>query len=435
MTFRPHLSDNFMKKYRHPFTYSLVRTLALSLFVTLPTLGQKTDKLLARLLTKSPELFGTVLHDPTKYEVQILYTQIDRDADNKPSFRSYRYRLNKKQYFYPASTVKLPAVLLALETLHQHGIRPDTPMLTDSAYAAQTRVTTDITAQNGLPSVAQYARKILLVSDNDAFNRLYELTGQCGFNERLYAKGYRDLRIVHRLESGMNADQNRHTNPVRFVENGQTVWQQPAQVCDKTPRPDSSILHGLAYIGRAKSGNDSLIRQPFDFTGKNFFALEDQQMILRSVLFPDAVEPYQRFDLADADYPFLYQYMSQLPRETRFPHYDPATYYDSYCKFLLAGDQKTPFPKSVRIFNKVGDAYGYLLDNAYIVDFERGIEFMLSAVIYVNSDGIFNDNHYDYEMIGLPFLGNLGRVVYDYESRRNRPRKPDLSRFRVTYDK
>ena len=32
-------------------------------------------------------------------------------------------------------------------------------------------------------------------------------------------------------------------------------------------------------------------------------------------------------------------------------------------------------------------------------------------------------------------MGNLGRVIYDYESRRKRPNKPDFSRFRVTYDK
>ncbi len=440
----PFRSLNHALEHRRSFTLrnagpshfrSLKLSFALSLFIASPALAQKTDKFLAQLLKNSPELFGPVLRDPARYEVQILYTQIDRDADNKPSFRSYRYRLDRKQYFYPASTVKLPAVLLALETLNQHGVRPDTPMLTDSAYSAQTRVTTDTTAQNKLPSVAQYARKILLVSDNDAFNRLYELIGQCGFNERLHQKGYRDLRIVHRLESRMNADQNRHTNPVRFVEKGQIVWEQPAQVCDNTPRPDSIIQRGLGYIGQGRNGQDSLIRQPFDFTGKNFFALEDQQMILRAVMFPEAVEERQRFNLAADDYPFLYQYMSQLPRETPFPHYDPATYYDSYCKFLLAGDQRTTFPKSVRIFNKVGDAYGYLLDNAYIADFDKGIEFMLSAVIYVNSDGILNDNKYDYSTVGIPFLANLGRVVYDYERRRKRPRKPDLSRFRVVYDK
>ena len=92
-------------------------------------------------------------------------------------------------------------------------------------------------------------------------------------------------------------------------------------------------------------------------------------------------------------------------------------------------------PKSIRIFNKVGDAYGYLLDNAYVVDFDKGIEFMLTAMISCNSDGIFNDDKYDYNTIGYPFMGNLGRLIYDYEASRKKPRQPDLSRFRVTYDR
>lgn len=399
-----------------------------------PAVAQKTDKLLLNLLRKSPELFGPMLKYPAQYDVQILYTQIDRDADNKPTFRTYRYRVDKHRYFYPASTVKFPAVLLALEklnTLKKEGytISRDTPMLTDSAWAGETAVRRDTSAPNGLPSVGQYARKILLVSDNDAFNRLYEWIGQCAFNQQLYAKGYRDLRIVHRLSVPLTAEQNRRTNPVRFVEHERVIYDQPAQTCVETPQADSVIKRGIGYMK-----GDSLIKQPFDFTTKNYFALEDQQAMLKAVLFPEAVPVRQRFNLTPDDYRFVYQYMSQLPRETTYPHYD-STFYDSYCKFLLAGDNKKMFPRNLRIFNKVGDAYGYLIDNAYITDFDTGVEFLLSAVIYCNKDGIFNDDTYDYDTVGFPFMGNLGRVIFDYESRRKRPYKPDFSRFRVNYDK
>lgn len=407
-------------------TLFLIEVLSLGLFF--PTLAQRKN-LIGDLLQKSPELFRAVTSRPDLYDVQILYTQIDRDAQNRPSFRSYSYKLDEKRYFYPASTVKLPAVLLALEKLNELKIRRDTPMLTDSAYFGQTRVRVDATAANGLPSVAHYAKKILLVSDNDAFNRLYEFVGQRDMNERLYRKGYRNLRIVHRLSTPMNADQNRHTNPVRFVKDGKVVYEQPAQVNTQVFKADSVIRRGIGFMR-----NDSLIRQPFDFTEKNFFALEDQQAILKAVLFPEAVSAKNRFNLTPDDYRFLYQYLSQLPRETNYPKYD-STFYDSYCKFLLTGDQKTSFPKSIRIFNKAGDAYGYLIDNAYIVDFERGVEFMLSAVISCNSDGIFNDDAYDYDKIGYPFLGNLGRVMFDFDAKRKRQWRPDLRKFQVNYDR
>jgi len=379
------------------------------------------------------------LRDPAKYDVQVLYNQINRDAQNRPSFRTYRYRVDKNRYFYPASTVKLPGILLALEKLNElkmgNGkLSRNVTMLTDSAEAGQTAVRRDSTAASGLPSVAHYAKKVLLVSDNDAFNRLYEFVGQCDMNERLYAKSYRDLRIVHRLSVPLTASQNRRTNPVRFLDStGNALYQQPLQTCTQPPKPDKSIRRGAGYMVRGWAG-DSLVRQPFDFTEKNYFALEDQQEILKAVLFPDDVPAKRRFNLAPDDYPFLYQYLSQLPRETTYPPYDSA-YYDSYCKFLLTGDQKTIFPRNIRIFNKVGDAYGYLIDNAYIVDFDKGIEFMLAAVIYVNADGIFNDDKYEYDAIGLPFMGNLGRVIYDYEARRKRPNAPNLSRFRMTYER
>ena len=81
----------------------------------------------------------------------------------------------------------------------------------------------------------------------------------------------------------------------------------------------------------------------------------------------------------------------------------------------------------MRIFNKVGLAYGYLTDNAYIVDFERGVEFLLTATVLVNENGIFNDEKYEYDEVGLPFLAAVGRVLYDYELTRDRAFTPDLS--------
>lgn len=398
--------------------------------------AQKTDRLLADLLKKSPELFGQVVEHPDNYAIQIVYTQINRDARNRPSFQTFYYQADKNRYFYPASTVKFPGVLVALEKLNElkkkyPALSRNTPMLTDSAYLRQTSVIRDETAQHGLPSIAHYAKKIFLVSSNDAFNRLYEFVGQCELNERLYQKGYHDLRLVHRLSVAMNADQNRHTNPVRFIQNGTSIYQQPAQVCTKRFFPDSTIRRGIGYMA-----GDSLIRQPFDFTEKNFISLETLQNLLRAVIFPEAVSPKKRFNLTTDDYRFLYQYMSQLPRETTYPNYAADTsLHDNSGKFFLVGDTKEPLPKGVRIFNKIGGAYGYLIDNAYIVDFDKGIEFMLSAVIYCNSDGIFNDDKYDYNTVGYPFLANLGRVVYDYEVKRKRPYRPDLRKFMVKYDK
>jgi hypothetical protein len=100
----------------------------------------------------------------------------------------------------------------------------------------------------------------------------------------------------------------------------------------------------------------------------------------------------------------------------------------------MYGEDKVAIPRNIRIFNKVGDAYGYLIDNAYIVDFEKGVEFMLSVVINTNADGVYNDGKYEYKTLGYPFMRHLGQTVYRYEVTRKRKFKPDLSEFMFRYD-
>jgi hypothetical protein len=170
-----------------------------------------------------------------------------------------------------------------------------------------------------------------------------------------------------------------------------------------------------------------------NFSNKNRVSLEDLHHLLRSAIFPDQVPRQQQFHITKSDYEFVRQYMSQFPAETNYPSYD--TVPDASVKFLLYGARQQPLPKSIRIFNKVGDAYGQLVDVAYLADFNNNIEFFLSAAIYCNSDGILNDDKYDYDSIGFPFMKELGQVIYDYELERKRQYAPDLSAFKISYDK
>ncbi|MDP3667003.1 MAG: hypothetical protein Q8R50_10015, partial [Sediminibacterium sp.] len=171
----------------------------------------------------------------------------------------------------------------------------------------------------------------------------------------------------------------------------------------------------------------------FNFSEKNRVYLQDQHHILQSVLFPEVTNRKQKFNLTDDDYVFLKHWMSAYPKESNYPYYDSTEYWDAYCKFLVHGSEKGPLPNNIRIFNKVGDAYGFLTDITYVADFENKVEFMLSATISCNSDGIYNDDQYDYETVGFPFMKNLGRMVYEYELARKRKYLPDLGKFQIQY--
>jgi hypothetical protein len=407
----------------------IIALIALSCESTVP----ENEHFLTSLMEQNPGQFEHILKNPALYEVQIIYTQINRDDNNTPQFKTFYFNVDSTRYFYPASTVKLPAVLLALEKLSElnlPGLGKHTTMLSDSVYEGQLSVTKDTTAQEQVPSIAHYARKILIASDNDAFNRLYEFLGQKDFNQRLAEKGY-NARLLHRLERFLTPRQNRHTEAIRFLKNDSVIFSQPMLVNEDSIKPPMKIFKGKGFMI-----DDSLIHEPFDFTYKNFLSLTDQHSMLKSIVFPESVSHSKRFRITENDRKFVLQYMSQLPRETNYPpYYLDTAYYDAYSKFLLFGEDRVKIPSSLRIFNKIGDAYGYMIDNAYIVDFDNSIEFMLSAVVNCNMDGIYNDNKYDYKTVCYPFMKNIGQVIYKYELKRNRRNKPDLSEFKFQYDR
>jgi len=411
--------------------FVLILILVSSLMVCQCKNVNEADNVLKQILRSNPELFEGVLENADKHRLQILYTQIDRDSFDRPRFTSHPFNLDTIHYFYPASTVKLPAALLALEKLNNiniAGLNKYTSLRIDSAFSVQTSVQYDSTSENNLPSIANYIKKIFLVSDNDAFNRLYEFLGQQYITETLNKKGYTNTKIIRRLETGMTPEENRATNPFTFYDGEKILYQQLLTV-----NPNQYIINMQdVRQGRGYYKNDSLINEPMDFSYSNYISIENLQNFIKAIFFPEAVSAEQRFNLTQDDYEFLYNYMSMYPRQSEFTLYhDTTKFCDSHVKLFMFGDSKKNIPGNIRIFNKTGRAYGYALDNAYITDLEKKIEFLLTAVIQVNENQIYNDDTYEYDDIGIPFMANLGRAIYDYELKREREYQPDLSKLKT----
>ena len=390
-----------------------------------------TDNFISNLMKQNSPLFDSVLGDIDQNRLQIIYTQVDRKKNGKPGFTDHYFNISDSSYFYPASTVKLPVAILALQKLNElkiTGLNKNSTMISEADHSGQSEVYNDPSSPDGRPTIEHYIKKILLVSDNDAFNRLYEFLGQEYINNTLHKMGYSEVQIVHRLDISLTEDENRHTNPVRFFDtSGNFVYQKPLE--------ESKLIYATRStkmgVGFYRGGE--IVNEPFDFSKKNRLALTTLHSIVRSVMFPDAVSKKQRFKLTKEDHQFLRKYMSMTPPESKFPSYDNENYWDTYVKYFLYGTEKNISKKGIRIFNKVGKAYGFLIDAAYIADFDNNVEFMLSAVIHCNSDGIFNDDKYDYDDVGLPFLKNLGQVIYDHEIKRKKKVDPDLSKFQFNY--
>lgn len=372
--------------------------------------------------------FDSILKHPEIYEVQILYTQIDRDADQTPHFHTYAWQVDSNKYFYPASMVKMPLALLSLEKIRHlqqtstPGLRRETPYALDSLKAFQQPYSKEPAAPNGKPSIAHDIRGIFTTSNNLAYNHMFEFLGRAYINETLQKKGYTHTGILHRFN--YPGRDNRYSSPMVFyLPNGNTYRQPESMDPNLYINPQTGLRKGIGYLDL----HDSLVHQPFDFSKKNWFALTDMEKMLRAILFPNAVPAANRFDIAPEDYPFVYHYMGIFPRESDYPAYDTAQFHDGYVKFFLFGDTKARQSGKVRSFNKVGEAYGTLTDVSYIIDTEKHVEFILAATILCNRDGIFNDERYDYDKMGFPFLSKLGQAVYQYECKRKRAVLPDLA--------
>ncbi len=385
-----------MKFMKIDQAYFMSKTLLLVLFLFCFVVScKKTNEAtnpLSHVLASENIKIKRVVDSLDQYEVQIKFTQINRVNDSL-IFTDYDFQVEDSNYFYPASTVKFPIAVMAMEKLNQLDlINKDTHFYIEGD-TVETTFATDVS-------------KIFAVSDNQANNRLLEFLGQDAINRNLEQKDISPVRISHRL-SVENADEIT-TKPLIIYLNDSTTAALEGSI-NTSPKPlkINKIEKGIGYITE-----DSLMHEPFSFALKNYYPINTQHGVLKRIIFPEAFSENERFKLNDEQRKFILEAMHTLPRKVG---YDPIEYYDSYVKFFMFGDNKEDMPEYIKIYNKVGYAYGTLTDCAYILDSKNKVEFMLTATILVNKDGIFNDDIYEYDDIGIPFLAELGRQVYNYE--------------------
>ena len=354
---------------------------------------QNLNFLETALSSKNPKI-KRVMDSIENYQVQIRYTQIDRRNDSV-IFTDYDFQVNDSNYFYPASTVKFPTAVLALERLNT----TDTLTMNTRYYVEGDTIES---------TFKQDVSEIFAVSDNLANNRLVELLGFEEINNSLRKKGITPVRIAHRL--GQHSDDLRTKPLIVYLNDSSTGITK--SILNKTPLELNllNITKGSGYYQ-----DDILIKEPFDFSSKNYFPISSQHNLIKRVIFPQNFDISQRFNLSVEQRKYLLSTMHTVPRKAG---YDQNSYYDGYCKFFIYGDTKENIPEHLEIYNKVGFAYGTLTDCAYIKDTEKNIDFLLTATILVNKDGIFNDDAYEYDEIGIPFLAQLGREIYQQELKR-----------------
>jgi len=388
----------------------------------------QSENILNEIIDSMGAEFPNVVRSPEKHRLQILYTQINRNQKNEPTFKTFSFGIDKSRYFYPASSTKLPIAVLALEKarmISEIDIYDNFQILPGPVY--RNGVDKDISSETGYPSLAHSIRNLFIISDNSANNYLYDFLGRDFINERLWDLSLNSTRIRHRLSIRLSDEDNRFTHPMNFYDKSKIIYKQESQIASiplELNVKDYKIGKYHFYEGEKKEG-------PLDFSSKNYMNLPEQHELLKRIIFPKNYAKEDQFSLSESDYQFLYREMSILPRQSDYPRFqDYDKHYDGYCKFFLYGDTKDKIPDNLKIFNKVGLAYGFVIDNAYIIDIRNNVEFLLTAVIYSNPNETMNDDDYDYEKTSIPFLASLGRKIFDLELKRYKKVLPDFQLFK-----
>ena len=373
-----------------------------------------TNKLLDSLLSNNKSLMD-VWKNTDNHRLQIIYSRVTHDSFGNVQLKNYTYNLSEDLYFYPASLVNLPVSIFALEKLKAFppdvDITIDSKISIESNYSCQSSVISDDMSINSRPTLKNYISKALIISDNDSYNRLYEFVGPEYCQKRLSEMGYGKAQIVTRF-SRCNSVENMHTNAFNFYnEQGEVMYRQPPAFCDFMITPPLSNMK----VGHSHFTHGKIIASPKDFANHNCFPLQNMHDFLIGLIYPSVDRSPFLIDKKERE--FILHSLSAKPNECSIKKIkNDTTFYDNYTNYLFYGaENKKPENDNLKIYNIVGQSYGFLSDIAYFQNTENGIDFFLSAVLYTNSSEIVGDNIYEYETIGFPFLRDLGKIVYNYE--------------------
>eukprot|EP00741_Cyanophora_paradoxa_P004901 tig00000849_g4756.t1 len=371
-----------------------------------------SDDLVERLLRGLATCPAAVLERPGEFKVQVLYSEV---VNNQ--LVRHPYRVDDSLYFYPASAIKTCGAIAAAQKLARlrretgKSLTLDTRML---LFPVATRAGAPTAEERGRAAETTLARevhKMSIVSDNEAYNRLYGFVGHQQINEAMWAAGLASTRLLHRLSESRPAEEHLWSQAAELYPPEGGPVSVPAYRTALRGAPGGGPLTNEALqetrVGRAVVERGALRDGPFDFTAKNRMTVGDMQDMLVKLARPDIQLSTPGFDLPEAERLALLEAMRLYPSQ-----WPPGgwAYPDDYCKLLLPGLCRVLPKARWRVYSKIGRAYGYTIENAYVTDAEGTRAFFVTAVIYTNANGVLNDDKYEYREVADPFMAAVGEA-------------------------
>ena len=346
-----------------------------------------------------------IIKEKEDYEIQILLTKIDQ-YNSKVDFQEYKYQLDDNKYFYPASTIKLPIVVLTLKKINELRSKGSEITLKSKINLNYKDDYSELVIRDSITSFQNLIADVFLVSDNSASNILIDFIGYNYFNHEMENAGFDKTYLNHKF------------NPDPYVN---STWQ----ISDLDNNIISSINDNQKIIkadektnglekGERRYFKGEILDESLNFSEKNRSSITDMHNLIKYIFYPEIFDSTNTFNLNVEDYDFLRYWMSRFTYEDIGEKFiGDEKFFETYNKFFIHGDEQSVSNEQIRVYNKIGQAYGTSIDNGLIKNYQDNVEFILTATIYTNKNKVINDNLYEYDDLAVPFLAKLSRAIYN----------------------
>lgn len=345
------------------------------------------------------EIDSSIALDP-KYRFQMVYTPvINGEIGKSISF-------NTDQYYYPASVVKVPTALVALEKMERLGISLDDYIIFDILNRCGSTRFTDICKANKV-SFRQMITELIVVSDNHFYNTLYHFVTPDELNEKLKSKGY-DQTSVFKAFTGCDKIEQLHTYAWKVYDSkGNEVVKGNDVTLDSTELYKCySFTEDRLFGSKHENDEGDIVDGPYDLNFMPEIRMEDLNQMLLRLLYPDKFEEQQRWNISEEHRMFVLDLMGKYPSEIKGSYRSLNRFEDNVYKYAVP-----QVDLDVRVLNKLGLSYGFASEVVYVpVDENNG--FVLSYSIYVNENDTVNDGEYEYEDVARKFAEQLATTLY-----------------------
>ena len=391
---------------------------ALALLVAMPAAAKHPydDDFLIDLMKKTPKRFKAALDEAKAQEhrIQFLVSYVNETgADGKPgglpTLERHGFRVDA-EYFYPASAVKTCAAVASMMRIAPMvGAGLHTPLVFHPVLPGERKESVDATnIEGGKQTLGHIIRKMSLISSNEAFNRLYEFAGHQFLNESMWAAGLKDTKFIHRLSRRLPPEQNRKTPKIELKGRKRHVIPERHSPLDLKLEGLKGLDIGDAHI---IPGTRTKAEEPMSFARKNQQSLVDLQNMLIMIVRPDIDLGLPGFKLLKHHRRFLKKAMLQWPEDSSNPITPGKKYNPFRFKPVLPGLLKVAPKSRWHVYNKAGKAYGFRVENAYVVDRRTKRSVFITAAIYANPNKVVNDGKYAYNTLADPLIHALTRAV------------------------